>query len=117
MSFDLLRVKQKLHYIFLEYLHSNTNRVIHVAGSKGTVVSPSSNTLFWPHENVTILVREEFQKNKKPDFFQSSSKSFFIIFEKLCNTGLNLRLFGQFLIIKVYKNRILILDVKQLIHI
>ena len=83
MSFDLLRIKQKLHYIFVEYLHSNTNRVIHVAGLKSTVVSPSSNTLFWPHEHVTILVREEFQKNKKPDFF-SHLANHFLCFLKNC---------------------------------
>ena len=37
---------------------------------------------FWSHENVTIWVREGFQKNKKLDFHQSSSKSFFVIFDR-----------------------------------
>ena len=56
---------------------------------------PKQSHSFWPHENVTIWVREGFQKKNQSEFFQSLSQSF-IIFEKFCNTGLNLKLFGQF---------------------
>ena len=59
-----------------------------------TVEPQNSPTLFWPHKNVTIWVREGYQKNKKLDFCQSLSKSFFII---------------ELIIRIINKNRILIL--------
>ena len=58
----------------------------------------NSTYAFWPLKNATILVREGFQKNKKLDFFSRRANHFFI-FEKLCNTGMNFRLFAQFLLL------------------
>ena len=59
-----------------------------------------------------IRGRGEFRKNKKPVFFniESLETHFFIIFEKLCNAGLNLRYFRQFLLL-IFKNPLKILEI------